>query len=1129
MSCDRPTRQLAATAALAAALVAAAGTGSAQGPPPAPSCRIAGRVTSSRVALPGVALTVSATGAEAVPASSTGLDGSFLLLLPAPGIYLLHANLAGFADATREVVLSAESCQATVDLELVLRSRAPATAVSSTAAAPPAAAPTAASPPVAAARRPSRTTPGDRFRSLGVVPGSAPDVDRDTTLEGPDAAAQSLLPPGFSADAATESVATQGAQVQTVDSLLFRDRQGLLDEVGGDLDALAQRLRQGLAGGMGAGEGPPGGAGGFGPGRGDFGGGGFGGGGFRGGGGRGNRLQGSLFYTLGGSALDASPYPLNGPQAKADYLQQRFGATLGGPLKIPGLYDGTSRTSFFLSYAGNHSHNPLDAYSTVPTEAEREGDLSESADVLYDPLTGEPFPGNRIPLARIDPSASALLALVPLPNQPGTVQNFRYVTATASSSDQVTLRLTHSFGAAPAARPARSSGPAGGAGGRGRGMNRRPTLSVGLTYRTSSSNDATSYPTLGGTTRQSAWDVPVSFSFSTGHVFHQLRADYNRSQSDHTNLYAYSRDVAGEAGIGGVASDPFDWGAPNLSFSTLSALRDPNPSSRVDQRLSLSETLSATWGRHTLRAGGLFRQQSLDSRSDPNARGSFVFTGLYTSEAASGRPVAGTGLDLADFLLGYPQQASVQYGPGLVRFRAPAWSLFVQDDWRLRGNLTLNVGLRYEYSGPFTEPNGHLVNLDATPEFTAVAPVLAGGTGPYTGAFPESLVASDYNNLAPRLGLAWKLDRRTTLRAGYGISYNLAAYGSIAQNLAGQPPFAVSDTTLGSLQAPLLLADAFSGSDPSATKNSYGIDKHYEPGKVQIWTLDLQRELAGVWLLAAGYTGTRGSDLDLERAPNRGPDGPRIAGVQPFLWQSSGATSIMHSLTLRVRRRLAHGVSLGASYIFSKSIDDASSIGGGALVVAQNDLDLAAERGRSSFDRRHRLAADFLLELPFGAGRRWLQKGLGAALLGGWTWNGTATIQSGPPFTARVLGDFSDVAGGVNGTLRANVTGEPVELGDPGPGRWFNTAAFTVPEAGAFGDAGRNTITGPGTLLFNMGLTRNVPLGGNKTLSIRVQANNVFNTPQFTAIDTVVNSPSFGQVLSTGPMRSLQVQLRFRL
>jgi hypothetical protein len=1121
----RPVSSFVATSTLVAALLASPAAGSASDSPYPPSrCVLRGRVVASGTPLPGVALTVSAAGGQEVTASSTGLDGAFAISLASPGAYVLHATLAGFAGVSREVTLSAEACQATVDLDLVLASRA--------AGAPPP--PGATSEAAAATRTPSeasanRQPPGSRagrFRSLGVVPGGAAEADRGTGMEGPDREAQSLLPPGFSPDAPTESVAAQGNEIQTVDRLLFRDRQALLDEVGGDLDALARRMREGISGAGRPGEGPPGGRGGFGPGGFGRGPGGFRGGGFRGGRGRSNRPWGSFFYNLGGSPFDASPYPLNGSRQKADYLQQRFGAMLGGPLKIPGVYDGTSRTAFFLSYMGNHSKNPLDLYSTVPTDADRGGNLSDRGVTVYDPLTGEPFPDDSIPQARIDPSAAALLALIPLPNQPGTRQNFRYVTATASQNDQVMLRLTHGFGAASANRPVRHGPPAGG---RWWGGGRRSTLSVGFTYRRSSSNNATSFPTFGGTTHQSAWNVPVGFSFSAGRFYQQLRFDFNRSEVESLNLYAYSRDVAGEAGITGVATDPFDWGAPNLSFSTFASLRDPNPSSRVDQHISFSDTVTATWGHHTVRAGGLFRYQSRSTRTDPNARGSFVFTGLYTADSASGLPAAGSGLDFADFLLGYAQQASVQYGPGLVRLRAPAWSLFVQDDWRLRGNLTLNVGLRYEYVAPFHDEAGHLVNLDATPDFTAVAPVLSGQTGPYTGAFPDSLVYGDHDNLAPRAGLAWRIDPKTTLHAGYGVSYDLAEYGPIAQSLSGQPPFAVSNSPLGTLAEPLPISDAFAPPDSSATTNSYGIDKNFQLGKVQIWNLDLQRELGGVWLLAVGYAGTRGADLELERAPNRGPVGPRIPGVQPFLWQSSEATSRMDALTVRVRRRMAHGISFGAGYIFSKSIDDASSIGGDALVVAQNDLDLAAEAGRSSFDRRHRLEADYLIELPFGPGRRWLHYGIGAALLGGWMWNGTATIQSGPPFTARVLGDYADVSRGVNGTLRADVTGEEVALAGPTPELWFNTAAFVAPPLGDFGDAGRNTITGPGTFLFNMGLTRDVRLGGERSLSIRVQAQNVFNTPQFTAIDTVVNSPTYGQVTATGSMRSVQFQLRFRL
>jgi hypothetical protein len=486
------------------------------------------------------------------------------------------------------------------------------------------------------------------------------------------------------------------------------------------------------------------------------------------------------------------------------------------------------------------------------------------------------------------------------------------------------------------------------------------------------------------------------------------------------------------------------------------------------------------------------------------------------------------GLDFADFLLGLPQQASVQYGPGRIRFRSHSWNLYAQDDWRITGKLTLNAGLRYEYTSPFEEANDHLVNLDVPADFSAAAPVLAGQAGPFTGGFPSALVLADTNNLAPRVGLAWRPGARTTVRTGYGLNYNLGAYSFIAQRLSGQPPFAVSNTSQGTPAAPLVLTSPFLAPDPSTVTNSFGVDKHYALGAVHVWNLDVQRDLGKGWNAAAGYIGTAGRDLDIQRAPNRDRSGLRIPNVQAFLWQSSEGESITHALSLRLRKRLARGSSLGLAYTLARSRDNASSLGGGGMVVAQDDRDLGAEWGRSSFDRRHRLSVDSFWELPFGAGRRWATKGRWAAVLGGWTWTANGSFESGPPFTARVRGDFLDVARGVNGTLRSDYTGAPIGTDHPTLDHWFNTAAFVLPAPGRFGNAGRNTITGPGTALVNMSLTRNISLGRPRTLQLRVQANNVFNTPQLGTIDTVVNSPTFGQVLSVRAMRSVQIETRLR-
>ena len=1128
------------------------GSEHAQTPPPAKACTVSGVIQSGTMALPGVAVVaVNAEGAE-VGASSTEQNGTFVIRVPAAGAYTIRAALAAFAPATATATLNEPGCAARVDLSLSLASRA--SAASTTA---PSAAPDAQAPANAAARAGRGTTPAAAAGRGGRGGFQQLDVVSNATAEGSSGAAddrgESLraelqLPPGFSADAPTETVATAGTQGQSNEMLLFGGRGGRGEFPGEGPDGFGR--------GGGAGEGESGGGqGGFGGGGGR--GGGFGGGpggpggalgGMRGGGGR---LQGNGNYNLGGSMFDAAPYPLNGRvREQPDYVQQRYGASIGGPLTIPHIYNGGTRTSFFLNYSGNHSRTPVDTYSTVPTLAQRAGDFSSSASTVIDPSTGQPFSGNRIPSSRIDPAAQTLLNYLPEPNLPGETQNFHYVTANSTKSNDINLRVTHIFGAqpqrgagggrgrggfGPGAGPGAVRGGPGGPQALGRGAARGPlptrsVLNASLGFRQSTNAASSTFPTVGGASETKGWNVPVSWLLTKGRFINTLNVTYNRNSSASTNLYAYNHDIVGAAGIDGVSSDPFDWGIPSLSFTSVADLRDRTPSRRVDQRFAIANSTVHPWRQHSIRWGGEFRYIRLDSLSNSNPRGSFVFTGLYTSALANGRPAAGTGLDLADFLLGYAQQASVQYGPGELKMRGREWSLFVQDDWRLRGNLTLNYGLRYEYVSPYVEANNHLVNLDVNAAFTGAVPVVAGSDGAFTGATPSSLVQPDRNNLAPRLGLAWRAAPNTTVRTGYGINYNLGAYGSIAQRLAAQPPFAVTSTSLGTTLVPLDLTNPFAHVDSATTTNSYGIDRNFDLGVAQIWNLDVQRDLPRNLTINVGYTGTRGSNLDMQRAPNRNPDGGlRIEGVQPFLWESSEGRSTLHSYSLRARKRLSRGVSVGGAYTWSRAYDNASTFGSGNGTVAQNDQDLAGEWGRSSFERRQAFNADYTIELPWGPGRPWLNNtGVLAQIFGGWSWSGNVALQSGAPFTARVVGSFVDVGSGVNGTLRADYDGSDIAISDPTTLRFFNTDAFGIPAAGLFGNAPRNLIIGPGSHNLNMSLSKNVNFNRTRGVTIRVQANNVFNDIQFASIDTVVNSPTFGQVTSVRPMRSMQVQLRFR-
>src|SRR5262249_46569404 len=314
--------------------------------------------------------------------------------------------------------------------------------------------------------------------------------------------------------------------------------------------------------------------------------------------------------------------------------------------------------------------------------------------------------------------------------------------------------------------------------------------------------------------------------YGKGRVTNIFRVNYNHNHVSTTNLYANATNVDGLAGINGVAADPFDWGLPGISFTSFGGLSDPTPRRELDQTYTVSETVSWNHGKHNLRFGGDYRRILQSFRSARNGEGSFVFTGYATSQYTSGStvPVVDTGYDFADFLLGYPQQTSLQFGATAYNFRANSYDFFAQDDWRFRPNLSFNLGMRYEYNGPYTEANHRIVNLAVAPGFTSATPVLAGQSG-----FPASLIRPDRNNFAPRIGIAWKPQKKTVVRAGYGINYNLAQYGTMIQNFAFQPPFANAQTNATDVTAliagnPLTLANGFPTASSSTVTNNFAVN-----------------------------------------------------------------------------------------------------------------------------------------------------------------------------------------------------------------------------------------------------------------------------------------------------------------
>jgi hypothetical protein len=1075
----------------------------AQQPPPgAQTYEITGTVRSGKTYLPGVTVTAANTLTGKKFSVATALNGSFVLKGLPRGRYVVKIEFMGFAEQTQEVVLNPQNPTGKVDAELILASRQQEQ--------------TGNAGSFAEASR--------GFQSLA-IDSTVSAIAGGTSLGGGFGGGQlsagdlaSLPMNGAGAEGSTESVSVNGAQgrSQEFGNLSEEELQERIQEF------RERAQRDGLAGGPGGPGGP--------------------------GGGRVmmmrmprgfniNQPHGVLYFQDGNSIFDARPYSLTGLETpKASYNQSHFGAFLGGPLNIPKIYNGGKKTFFFGGWNGSRGSNPFDAFTTVPTLAERSGDFSTASYnngtpvAIFDPTTGQQFASNKIDPGRISTAAQALLAYIPPPNLPTVTQNFHYVTSSESNSDSVNLRLVHNFG-----EPAGMFfGPMGGgvAGGRGGNRRARNNINFGMNWSRTSNDIVSIFPSLAGGNGTQGLNANGAWIYGKGRVTNILRFNYNHNHVSTTNLYSGITDVAGAAGITGVSTDPFDWGLPGISFTTFGGLNDPTPRRELDQTYTIADTIVWNHGKQNWRFGGDYRRILQSFRSARNAEGSFVFTGFATAQypSGSGQAAPNTGDDFADFLLGLPQQTSLQSGANSYDFRANSFDLYVQDDWRARANLTLNFGLRYEYYGPYTEAHNRIANLDVAPGFAAAVPVLAGATGPFSGGFPDSLVRPDRNNFAPRIGIAWKPAKLTVVRAGYGINYNLAQYGSFIQNFAFQPPFAETATNVSAPGSPTLtLENGFPSTGQGTTTNNFAVDPNYRLGYVQIWNLNVQNQLPAGFLLNVGYNGAKGTRLDVERAIV-------VAEAQPFLYESSAANSILHAGSVSLRKRLAKGLGFGATYVYSKSIDDASSIGGGGSVVAQDPFDIAADRGLSSFDQRHKFTGNWIYEFPFGDGRRFLQKGALSHVLSGWTWSGDFTIASGFHFTPRVLGGTVDISRGVSGSLRANyVPGQSISLSNPTTSAWFNTAAFcapgtncTNPSGSSFGDAGRNIIAGPGQFSLNMSVSKTIQLSEIRALELRVQANNVLNAVYFTSINTVVNSLTFGQVTGAGNMRRVTMFARFR-
>lgn len=818
-----------------------------------------------------------------------------------------------------------------------------------------------------------------------------------------------------------------------------------------------------------------------------------------------NDISGSAFYFLRDESLDARQFFEDPAEPKAPFHFQQFGGSLGGPIR-------KDKTFFFFDYQGERNREAGTAILTVPTEAQRRGDFSEEGNsTIYDPLTGEPFPGNVIPSSRISPISQAFANLYPNPNRPGLRNNYLTNPELTSHVNQGDLRIDHIFSGTDRAFLRFSMS-------RGQTIIPQPLpgLANGGDYGTGNNTSNTYGASLGYT-----------HTFSST-VVNELRVGFSKLNGTDGISLGGQKLPPPELRIPGVIQDPRVDGVTVFSPANYSFVGDPEfiPTYADNGEIQFSDSLSLVRGRHSLKTGIQLRRSSFDIFQIAQPRGKLSFSGEFTQSQDS---PDGTGDSMADALLGLASQLDISTLTG-VKNRTPIFGAFVQDDFKVNDALTLNVGLRYDYVGPTVEKDNRQSNFD----YATGKIIVAGQDGNSRG-----LISVDKLSFAPRLGFAWSPDKsgKTAIRGGWGRYFSPQEVRTGFQ-LGYNPPFliALSQSSDFGVTPATTIDEGFPALDASATPFVLTADQRFRSPYYDQWNLSVQRQLPFDTLFEIAYVGSKGRRLQVmldRNQPAPGPGDPQERRPYPAFGDfgsiSNTGKSKFNSLQLKVSKRYTHGLWFLSAFTYGKATNDMPEICC-ASPWPQNSLDVAAEVGRADFDQRYRSVTSLTWDLPFGKGRKFMNRdGALNAILGGWQIGGIVTIGSGFPFSPHIGVDTSNT--GTFGALRPDALRDGnLPSGQRTPQQWFDVSAFATPADFTFGNAKRNSLEGPGIKTADLFLKKAFRVSKTGRLELRIEAFNAFNHPNFGLPESFVDAGegAAGVITSTSiKMRQVQFGVRY--
>jgi Carboxypeptidase regulatory-like domain len=827
-----------------------------------------------------------------------------------------------------------------------------------------------------------------------------------------------------------------------------------------------------------------------------------------------NQFHGSLFEFVQNDVFEARNYftpsviPLRWNQ---------FGGTVGGPIK-------RNKAFFFFSVERNPTNSYSYKYYTFPTNAMRGGDFSAPGlPTVYDPNslrmaggveTRSPFAGNQMPSSQIDPVAAKIQSYFPQPNLPGIANNYYFNSASPVTTTYYNGRVDYNLTAG-----------------------NRLTGSVMIVPQSQVTPAPTCPMDCGSNAiRESLGQITDAWTISPN-VVNEFRVSVIREFGTWTSPNV-GEDFPEKLGLPNLTANAF----PNITIggTVASNITGGLTAGLGFTSYTTADTLTRIVGRHTFKFGGEFDKWQNNEAWATTDAGDFGFSGVFTRNPAD---KTSNGLGYADFLSGLPNSWGTNVPPA---YGARVWNFqaFVQDDYKIRPNLTLNLGLRYMIQPGWTEVHNRIANFDPTLINPATGTLGAMWYAGQDGR--KSLEKTVYDVFAPRIGFAWEPRNHWSVRGGYGIFQTMWGANSYTSGMG------TGWATQGNLTSTDQLTPIFKLAQgppspvyPSAANRTAsllnGTSVSYTPydtpvGYVEQWQFDVQHEMAGGILADVAYVGNRGVHLgfgrDINQVPTSllGPGNTQLLRPYPQ-YQAINASlfdgiSSYNSLQVSGRKRFGNGVYILANYTYAKSLDTGSGSGWGgyqSIDAWQNAYNIRANYGPSIFDMTHLFNGSVVYELPFGKGKKFLDEGgVVNAIAGGWQVSSTFQIHSGLPFTPTM--GTANLSGALSGSWYPNRVGNG-SLSNPTVQGWFDPSAFTSPAEYTFGNSGRNILRGPGFANWNASASKSfhVPLGEAGRLEIRADAYDVLNHANFGNPNASIGSAAVATITSSTTSRNLQL------